>query len=89
VDTVETCGVKQNEITVTYRFNQPDQPMPLALPQSYSTGCVVRIPAAPQSVGDHIRRRRLGLKLLQKDIADQDRRDVGARDDNNRVAVTA
>jgi transcriptional regulator with XRE-family HTH domain len=71
VDTVETCGVKQSEITVTYRFSQPDQPMPLALPQSYSTGRVVRIPTAPQSVGDHLRKRRLGLKMLQKDVAEQ------------------
>ena len=35
VDTVETCGVKQSEITVTYRFSQPDA-MPLVLPQSTS-----------------------------------------------------
>ena len=46
VDTVEECGVKQSKITVTYRFSQPDQPMPLVLPQSYSTGSVIRIPAA-------------------------------------------
>jgi site-specific DNA recombinase len=72
VDTVETCGVKQSEITVTYRFSQPDQAMPLALPQSYSTGGrVVRIPVAPQTVGDHIRKRRLGLKLLQREVAEQ------------------
>jgi site-specific DNA recombinase len=71
VDTVETCGVNQSEITVTYRFSQPDQPMPLALPQSYSTGRVVRIPTVPQTVGDHIRKRRLGLKMLQKDVAEQ------------------
>src|SRR5664280_490200 len=51
VETVETCGVKQAEITVTYRFSQPGQPMPLVLPQSYSTGSV-RIPIVPQTVGD-------------------------------------
>jgi transcriptional regulator with XRE-family HTH domain len=71
VDTVEECGVKQNRITVTYRFSQPGQAMPLALPQSYSTGRVIRIPLAPQTVGDHIRKKRLGLKLLQKDVAEQ------------------
>jgi site-specific DNA recombinase len=71
VDTVETCGVTQSEITVTYRFSQPDQPMPLVLPQSYGTGRVVRIPVAPQTVGDHLRKRRLGLKMLQKDVAEQ------------------
>ena len=71
VGIVETCGVKQAEITVTYRFSQPDQPMPLVLPQSYSTGRVIRIPTDPHSIGDHIRRRRLGLKQFQKDVAEQ------------------
>jgi transcriptional regulator with XRE-family HTH domain len=71
VDTVEECGVKQAEITVTYRFSQPDQPMPLVLPQSYSTGRVIRIPTEPHSIGDHIRRRRLGLKMLQREVAEQ------------------
>jgi len=71
VDTVEEGGVKLNRITVTYRFSQPGQAMPLALPQSYSTGRVTRIPVAPQTVGYHIRKRRLGLKLLQKDVAEQ------------------
>jgi transcriptional regulator with XRE-family HTH domain len=71
VDTIETGGVRQAEITVTYRFSQPDQPMPVVLPQSYSTGRVIRIPVEPKTVGDHIRRRRLGLKLFQKDVAAQ------------------
>jgi len=71
VDTVEEGGVKQTRTTVTYRFSQPDQPMPLVLPQSYSTGRVIRIPAKPQTVGDHIRKRRLSLKLFQKDVAEQ------------------
>jgi transcriptional regulator with XRE-family HTH domain len=67
---VET-GVKQARTTVTYRFSQPDQPMPLVLPQSYSAGRVIRIPTQPHTVGDHIRRRRLGLKMLQRDVAEQ------------------
>lgn len=71
VDTVETGGVKQAEITVTYRFSQPDQPLPILLPQSYSTGRVVRIPLEPKTIGDHIRKKRLALKLLQKDVAQQ------------------
>ena len=71
VDTVEECGVKQTKTTVTYRFSQPDQPMPLVLPQSYSSGSVIRIPTEPHTVGDHIRRRRLGLKMLQRDAAAQ------------------
>ncbi len=71
VDTVEECGVKQSKIIVTYRFSQPDQPMPLVLPQSYTTGSVIRIPTQPQTVGDHIRRRRLGLKMIQRQVAEQ------------------
>ncbi len=70
MDTFGECGVKQNWITVTYRFSRPDRPSPLALPQSYSTGRVIRIPLAPRTAGEHIRKRRLGLKL-QKDVAEQ------------------
>jgi transcriptional regulator with XRE-family HTH domain len=62
--------VKQTRITVTYRFSQPDKAS-IALPQTYSTGKVVRIPVAPQTVGDHIRKRRLALKMFQKDVAEQ------------------
>ncbi len=68
VETVEEEGVKRADITVTYRFSQPDQATPLVLPQSYS-GSVIRIPTQPQTVGDHVRRRRLALKMLQKDVA--------------------
>ncbi len=34
VETEEECGVKQSKVTVTYRFSQPDQPMPLTMPRS-------------------------------------------------------
>jgi len=71
VNTVEDCGVKQTNVTVTYRFSQPDQPMPLVLPQSYAGGRVVRMPIEPKTVGDHIRRRRLQLHLLQRDVAER------------------
>lgn len=71
VETVEEHGVKQARTTVTYRFSQPDQPMPLVLPQSYSPVRVVRIPVEPKTIGDHIRKRRLELKLEQKDVARQ------------------
>ena len=36
---------------------------------AYSTGRVVRIPVQPKTVGDHIRLKRLGLKLFQRDVA--------------------
>jgi transcriptional regulator with XRE-family HTH domain len=68
---VLVAGIKRTRTTVTYRFSQPGQPMPLVLPQSYNTGRVVRIPTRLNTVGDHLRRRRLALKLLQKDVADQ------------------
>ena len=71
VDTVEECGAKQTRTTVTYRFSQPGQPMPLVLPQSYNTGRVVRILTELNTVGDHIRRKRLDLKMLQREVAEQ------------------
>lgn len=48
-----------------------EQPMPLVLPQSYSTGSLIRIPTEINTVGDHIRRRRLGLKMLQREVAEK------------------
>jgi transcriptional regulator with XRE-family HTH domain len=66
---IELHGVKQANIAVTYRFAEPSQPLPLMLPQSYSNGKVIRIPVEPKTIGDHIRKRRLELKLLQKDVA--------------------
>ena len=32
---------------------------------------MIRIPVEPRTIGDHIRKRRLALKMLQKDIAEQ------------------
>ena len=72
VETVEEDGATQARITVAYRFSEPDQPMALALPQAYgSTGLVIRIPTQPETVGDHIRKRRLGLKMLQRETAER------------------
>ena len=71
VDTVEDGGVRQSKITVTYRFSQPDQLVPLVLPQSYGSGAVVRIPIEPKTIGDHIRKRRLGSKMTQREVAAQ------------------
>ncbi len=62
-------GINQANSAVTYRFAEPGQPLPLVLSQSYSTDNVIRIPVEPKTIGDHIRRRRLDLKLLQKDVA--------------------
>jgi len=45
--------------------------MPVILPQTCGTGSVVRVPTQPLTVGDHIRRKRLGLKRLQGEVAEQ------------------
>ena len=71
VDTVEEHGVKQAKISVTYRFSQPDQPLPLVLPKSYAAGSEVRIPVELRTLGDHIRKRRLELRLLQREAAER------------------
>ncbi len=70
VETVEVCGVKQAKIIVTYRFSQPDEAR-ILLPQSYSPARCVRIPTEPRTIGDHLRRKRLSMKLLQKDVAER------------------
>jgi transcriptional regulator with XRE-family HTH domain len=68
---VLNAGVRQTRTTVTHRFRQPGQPMPLVLPQSYNTGRVVRIPTELNTVGDHLRRKRLDLKMLQREVAER------------------
>jgi hypothetical protein len=65
------AGVRQTRTTVPCRFSQPGQPMPQVLPQSYNTGRVIRTPTELNTVGDHIRRKRLGLKMLQREVAEQ------------------
>jgi len=71
VETVECWGVKQSNITVTYRFSPHDQPIPLVLPQSYGAVSAIGIPTELRTVGDHLRRRRLVRKMLQKQVAEQ------------------
>ena len=71
VETFEDGGVKQTKTTVSYRFSQPNEPMPLVLPQSYSAGRVIRMVNKPETIGDHIRKRRMSLKLLQREVAEQ------------------
>jgi hypothetical protein len=66
VDTFEEHGVKQTKTTVSYRFSQPDQAMPLVLPQCYG-GSVTRIPVEPRTIGDHIRKRRLEFRGRLRD----------------------
>ena len=65
---MNTSGVRQARTTVTY-LSQRDQAMPLVLPQSYGPVRGIR-PVKPHTVGDHIRKRRLGLKMLQRGVAE-------------------
>jgi site-specific DNA recombinase len=72
VETIEVFGVKQARTTVTYRFNLTEQSALVLLPTSYtSVRRCVRIPIEPKTIGDHIRRTRLSMKLLQKDVAER------------------
>jgi len=70
-DTVERWGVQQSEVIITYRFSTPDEPAVLVLPRSYRLGNRNRAPEHLNTVGDHLLRRRLMLKLLQKQVAKQ------------------
>jgi transcriptional regulator with XRE-family HTH domain len=69
--TVESWGVQQSEIKIIYRFNQPDEPAPLVLPRSHRMSNRHRVPEELNTIGDHLRRRRLMLKLFQKQVAEQ------------------
>jgi transcriptional regulator with XRE-family HTH domain len=70
-NTVERWGVHQSEIIITYRFSQPNEPVALVMPRSYSLGSRNRPPEQLNTLGDHLRRRRLSLKLLQRQVAKQ------------------
>jgi len=71
VDTTESWGVKQAEITVNYRFAQPDNAMPVVVTQAYAGNSRVRIPTELRTIGDHIRRKRLTLKLTQEQVGEK------------------
>jgi transcriptional regulator with XRE-family HTH domain len=70
-NTVERWGVQQSEITITYRFSQPTEPAALILPRSHKLSPRSRIPDKLETIGDHLLRRRLMLKLLQRQVAEK------------------
>jgi transcriptional regulator with XRE-family HTH domain len=70
-DTVERFGVQQSEITIEYRFSQPEEPAALVLPRSHRISNRNRIPEKLETMADHLLRRRLTLKLLQRQVAEQ------------------
>jgi transcriptional regulator with XRE-family HTH domain len=69
-NTIERWGVQESEITITYRFSQPSEPAPLVLPRSHRLNTRNRISEKLETVGDHLLRRRLALKLLQHQVAE-------------------
>jgi site-specific DNA recombinase len=70
-DTVECWGVSESKITVTYRFAEPSEAAALVLPQSHNLTSRTRPPDKLETLGDHLRRRRLTLKLIQREVAEQ------------------
>ncbi len=70
-NTVERWGVQQSEITITYRFTQPDEPAALVLPRLHRISSRNRPPEQLNTLGDHLLRRRLTLKLPQRQVAEQ------------------
>jgi site-specific DNA recombinase len=70
-DTVECWGVQQTKIMVTYRFAQPEEAAAIVLPKSHHLTSRTRPPEKLDTVGDHIRRRRILLKLLQRQVGQQ------------------
>jgi transcriptional regulator with XRE-family HTH domain len=70
-NTVERWGVAQSEIVITYRFSQPSEAAALVLPKVHSLGSRNRPPERLNTLGDHLLRRRLVLKLLQRQVAQQ------------------
>jgi site-specific DNA recombinase len=70
-NTIERWGVQQSEIVITYRFSQPDEPAALVLPRSHRLNRRQQPPEELNSIGDHLLRKRLVLKLLQRQVAEQ------------------
>ena len=70
-NTVERWGVAQSEITIVYRFGQPAEAAVLVLPRSHKLQMRKRPPEQLITLADHLLRRRLVLKLLQREVAER------------------
>lgn len=68
-NTVEQHGVKESQLAITYRFAAPAEPLAATLPQLHLLAARCTAPDVLNTVGDHIRRRRLERHLLQKYVA--------------------
>jgi hypothetical protein len=53
-DTVERWGVQQSELTIFYRFCQPNEPAALVLPRSVRLTSRNRLPEKLETIGDHL-----------------------------------
>ena len=87
-NTVERWGVQQSEIMITYRFGQPNEPAALVLPRSHEsrTGTAA---GATEHNRRSLLRRRLILKLLQTEVAEQigvDKSSIGNWESNRTTA---
>ena len=69
-NTVERWGVAQSEIAIVYRFGQPAEAAVLVLPRSHKLQMRKRPPDQLNTLADHLLRRRLVLKLLQREVAE-------------------
>jgi transcriptional regulator with XRE-family HTH domain len=70
-NTTERWGVPQSEITIFYRFSQPSEAAALVLPRSIRLNSRNRLPENLETIGDHLLRRRLTLKLIQRQVSEQ------------------
>ena len=61
--------MQQSEITITYRFSQPGEPAALVMPRSHSLNSRSQPREELNTLGDHLLRRRLVLKLFQREVA--------------------
>jgi transcriptional regulator with XRE-family HTH domain len=71
VNTVERWGVQHAELLIAYRFSELDEAAALVLPRTHRMDNRTRPPEELNSLGDHLLRRRLTLKLLQRQVAQE------------------
>jgi site-specific DNA recombinase len=77
VRTVQRWGVPQSVLTITYRFTPPQANQPLMLPLVRTLPSRQLSPQKLETLGDHLRHKRLELGLLQRQVAEQMGVDTG------------
>ena len=78
-NTVEKWGVPQSELVITYRFSKPSKPAALVVPRYLRVSARNQPPEELITVGDHLLRRRLVLKLLQRQVRKTERYQIEHR----------